>query len=74
MRYQQKQKVELEQRRSEMISGGRVLAASDVNENGKMLPAIIGNGKVIIKCLLLHVRISFLCVRHRIGYTQFLIA
>lgn len=46
MRYQQKQKVELEQKRSEIIGGGRGLAAIDANENGKMLPALIGNGKV----------------------------
>lgn len=45
MRYQQKQKVELEQKRSELI-GGRGLTAIDPNENGKALPALIGNGKV----------------------------
>lgn len=49
MRYQQKQKVELEQKRNEMIGSngvgsGRGLAALDTNENNKMLPALIGNG------------------------------
>lgn len=53
MRYQQKQKVELEQKRNELIAGrgGGGLSAIDPNENGRALPALIGNGKVSAKCI-----------------------
>ena len=45
MRYQQKQKLEREQKKNELITG-RSLAAIDSNDNSKMLTATIGNGKV----------------------------
>lgn len=45
MRYQQKQKQELQQKRNEM-TGGRTLAALDSNDNSKIQ---IGNGKVSAK-------------------------
>lgn len=53
MRYQQKQKVELEQKRNELIAGrgGAGLSAIDPNENGRALPALIGNGKVSANCI-----------------------
>lgn len=45
MRYQQKQRVEIEQKRNELV-GGRGLGPLDGVENGKTIPANIGNGKV----------------------------
>lgn len=44
MRYQQKQQLEKEQKRSE-FTGGRSLAAIDINDN-KLLTASLGAGKV----------------------------
>lgn len=44
MRYQQKQQLERDQKRSE-FAGGRSLAAIDVNDN--KLTATLGAGKVI---------------------------
>lgn len=50
MRYQQKQRVEMEQKRSE-LNGSRGLGPLDGTENGKTLPALIGNGKVTLTLL-----------------------